>query len=449
MSKPRSTFRGRLYLAAAAAAVLVAALLAFRESPLPVEMAQAERRDVAAYIAEDAETRLADEYILDMPVAGRLRRIELDEGAEVKAGQIVAEVDPFDLDQEIAQVRAQIRQAEAQTVGVDTAKPKDDDIARARIQIAEMRDALAMMRQDRSVAAINRDDAKREFDRMEAMRRSGVVSQSEFDRADRAYRAAVEEAQRAEIAVAAAEKNVAMAEKSAAVIEQSVGDNEYMRDYHEAQRDLLTAQLRMLEDDRARTAIASPIDGVLLEKRVESSLTLPAGTEVAVIGDMAGIEIECDILSEEVVRIAEGGRVVISGKALAGREIEGRVARIYPAGFEKISSLGIEQQRVRVIIAFDNAEANLRPGTSVDVRIITDERENVVAVPEPAAFRRDGAWYVFAVENGRAKLREVQLGVKNDDYAEITQGLTEGQTVIAETRNDLTDNARVEPLAAP
>lgn len=449
MSKPRSKFRGRLYLAAAAVVLLAAALLAFRDSPLPVEMAQAERRDVAAYIAEDAETRLADEYILDMPVAGRLRRIELDEGAEVKAGQIVAEVDPFDLDQEIAQVRAQIRQAEAQTVGVDTAKPKEDDIARARIQIAEMRDALAMMRQDRSVAAINLDDAKREFDRMEAMRRSGVVSQSEFDRADRAYRAAVEEDQRAEIAVAAAEKNVAMAEKSAAVIEQSVGDNEYMRDYHEAQRDLLTAQLHMLEDDRARTAIASPIDGVLLEKRVDSSLTLPAGTEVAVIGDMAGIEIECDILSEEVVRVAEGGRVVISGKALAGREIEGRVARIYPAGFEKISSLGIEQQRVRVIIAFDNAQANLRPGTSVDVRIITDERDNVVAVPEPATFRRDGAWYVFAVENGRAKLREVQLGVKNDDYAEITQGLTEGQTVIAETRNDLTDNARVEPLEAP
>lgn len=435
--------RRRIVVVVLVAALLAVAFLATRSSPLPVEMAEVSRRDVIAYIAEDAKTRLADEYTIDMPVNGTLRRIALDEGAVVKAGEVIAEVDPFDLDQEIAQVQAQIRQADAQTIGVDTAKPKSEDIDRARLQVQEMRDNLAMMRREQSVATINFEDAERDYQRLSKLQNEGVVSQSEFDRAKRSYLATKEQTERARYAVEAAEKNIAMAEKSATIIVRSVDDNEYMREYYAAQRDLLRARLHMLEDDRTKTQITSPVDGVLLEKMVEDSLTLPAGKEILQIGDLNSIEIECDVLSEEVVRVTEGDRVIVTGKAVNDREIDGRVDRIYPSGFKKISSLGIEQQRVRVIIAFDNESAGLRPGTSVDVRIVTDEAKSVLAVPEPATFRREGKWYTFVVTGGKARMTELTIGLKNDDWAEIRTGLNEGDTVIAETRNELNDGAAV------
>ena len=136
----------------------------------------------------------------------------------------------------------------------------------------------------------------------------------------------------------------------------------------------------------------------------------------------------------------------VGGKALQGEIVEGTVTRVYPAGFMKISSLGIQQQRVRTIIEFDNSNINLRPGTSVEVKIITAENPNALAVPERATFRQDGQWSVFRVRNGHAELVPVTLGLKNDDWAEIVEGLSAGDIVVAEPKNDLEDGARVTSL---
>ncbi|MCL4693789.1 MAG: hypothetical protein KJ060_14915, partial [Candidatus Hydrogenedentes bacterium] len=158
------------------------------------------------------------------------------------------------------------------------------------------------------------------------------------------------------------------------------------------------------------------------------------------------IEIECDVLSEEVGRINRGDPVEITGKALNDEVIMGSVERIYPAGFKKISALGIEQQRVRTIIAFDNAQTDLRPGTSVDVRIITDEAADAVAVPERATFRSEGGWAVFVVQGGEAVLTPVEIALKNDDWAAIASGVQAGETVVAEPKTELKDGMAVSPL---
>ncbi|MCP4644191.1 MAG: efflux transporter periplasmic adaptor subunit, partial [bacterium] len=98
------------------------------------------------------------------------------------------------------------------------------------------------------------------------------------------------------------------------------------------------------------------------------------------------------------------------------------------------------------IIAFDNSELELRPGTSVDVRVITDEHANALAVPERSTFRYEGSWAVFVVRDGHAHLTPVEVGLKNDDWAEIASGLSEGDTVVSEPGNDLEDGVRVEVL---
>ena len=173
---------------------------------------------------------------------------------------------------------------------------------------------------------------------------------------------------------------------------------------------------------------------------------LEAGSMLLKIGDLESIEIECDVLSEEVSRVHVGNKVLISGKALQGRTLEGTVTRIYPAGFMKISSLGVEQQRVRTLIGFDNAEARLRPGTSVDVEIVTAEAVDVLAVPDRAVFRYEGGWAVFTVEGGRAKLTPVKVGLRNEDWTQILDGIAPETVVVSELKNDLEDGIRVTTL---
>jgi HlyD family secretion protein len=206
------------------------------------------------------------------------------------------------------------------------------------------------------------------------------------------------------------------------------------------------AQLQALKSDLEKTVVEAPISGVVLEKYVEDERVLPAGTPLLKLGDLRAVEIECDVLSEEVGRIHVGDPVEITGKALQGIVRMGRVARVYPSGFKKISALGIEQQRVRTIIEFDNNGLDLRPGTSVDLRIITEERTDVIAVPERATFRHKDGWAVFTVDAGRARLTPIEIGIKNNELAEVRSGLEVGQVVVAEPKNELADGVRVTAL---
>ncbi len=161
------------------------------------------------------------------------------------------------------------------------------------------------------------------------------------------------------------------------------------------------------------------------------------GTPLLKLGDVASQEIESDILSEEVGRIEVGDSVEIHGKALQGKELLGEVTRIYPSAFKKISSLGIEQQRVKVLIAYDPESITLRAGTRVDVRVITDKHEDALTVPERATFRRNGAWHVFTVEDETATLTPVTIGLRNETLAEITEGITEKDRIVTEPTNSL------------
>jgi HlyD family secretion protein len=420
--------------------------LSMKGSPLALEMAVAVRQDVREYIAEDAKTQLGQEYIVDMPFAGTIDRINLEEGAAITLDQVVACVDTFDLDQRIKGIEALIRQAEAQVLGVDKAKPKQEALDSAALRIREMENSEAIARKERVIAKIALDDAQREFERAKSLLADGALSQSEYDAAERQFQSAEQTVQRARLAQEVARSALAIAQKNAEGLTQSIDDNEYMRVFYQAEKERLQTQLNNYHEDLRKACIQSPIAGVVLEKYIEDRRVLPAGTALLKLGNLDSIEIECDVLSEEVGRIGVGNRVEITGKALAGDLELGVVSRIYPSGFQKISSLGIEQQRVRVVIDFENGQHTLRPGTSVDVRIVTAERTGALAVPERATFRQEDQWHVFVVEGGQARLRTVDVGLRNDDWVEILGGLEEGERIVAEPTNNLTDGTRVTSL---
>ena len=413
---------------------------------LPVEMAQVSIITVSEYVAEDAKTRLADEYIVDMPFSGTVRRLELDVGMEVEKGQPIAYIDPHDLKQQILQIEAQIAQKRAAVVGVDVAKPKEEDIESAKLHVTEMADSLEISRRTRDVIAVNFKEAKRAFDRAKGLLEAGAVSQSFYDEAEMRHNGLLADGERVKLEEDSAQKALVQSELAYRRLIHSIDDNEYMRESFLAEIDMLRAQLAILEDDLGKAVIKAPVSGPVLEKFVEDQRVLAEGSPLLKIGDLTSIEIECDVLSEEVSRMRVGNKVLISGKALQGRELEGKVTRIYPAGFMKISSLGVEQQRVRTLIAFDNQEVRLLPGTRIDVEIVTEEAVDTLAVPDRAVFRHEGGWALFIVEGGRAALTSVRIGLRNEDWAEVLEGVTADTIVVGELKNDLEDGIRVTAL---
>jgi HlyD family secretion protein len=193
---------------------------------------------------------------------------------------------------------------------------------------------------------------------------------------------------------------------------------------------------------------------VVLERAMDDEQFVPAGAVLLKIGRLSDIEVEADILSQDATRIRKGAVASIYGLATGsgtGRSVEGIVDRVYPQAFTKISSLGVEQQRVKVVVQFsDEAIKELQQlgvGTDyrVRVRVFTDRRTGTLMVRRSAFFRgSDGGWQVFAVRNGCARLQDVTAGLMNDEHVEVLSGLDENENVILAPENDIEDGTRVK-----
>lgn len=435
--------RNRIVGAVLAVGALLLTVFSMRPQPVLVEIGKPEKRAVREYITEEAKTRLRDEYTVDMPLSGTLKRMGLEVGDVVEAGSVLAEMDTFDLEHQIQAAEFLIQQAQFQIDGLASGKPKKEDTDTASVRIKEMSDQLQIAETQHRVAGIESDQARREYERVKKLVEEGVAAQSLLDDAQRAHEALLEQVERTQLAVSAARKNVEIAQLAASRVASSMDDNEYMRQVYGAEIQRLEAELAILQSDFKKAMICAPVSGPVLEKYIENTRVLAAGTPIVKLGDLSTMEIESDVLSEEVVAVTPGDAVELIGKALGEAPVLGKVDRIYPSAFQKISSLGIEQQRVKTIIAFDNTTLQLRAGTRLDVRIITDEAPEAIAVPERSVFRRDDEWYVFVVDGGRAELRKVTVGLKNDTWAAITSGLELEEDIILDPKNDLEPGSRV------
>jgi HlyD family secretion protein len=183
----------------------------------------------------------------------------------------------------------------------------------------------------------------------------------------------------------------------------------------------------------------------VLNVLLESEQVVAVGTPLLEIGDLRQLEVEADFLSEDAAHMRAGMPAEIFGRALGNEVIQGKIRRIHPAAFEKISSLGVEQQRVTVVVGFEPGQVPLGDRYRVEVRVVLDERGDALLVPEGALFRRVGKWHVFVVEGGRARLRAVETGLRDGRRREILQGLREGETLVLHPES-IDDGARVEPL---
>jgi HlyD family secretion protein len=188
--------------------------------------------------------------------------------------------------------------------------------------------------------------------------------------------------------------------------------------------------------------VTSPIHGRVLRVIEQSERVVQPGAELLEVGDPASLEIVAELLSSDAVRVQSGAPVVIEEWG-GDHPLAGRVRIVEPSGFTKVSALGVEEQRVRVIIDPADRSTGLGDGFRVEVRIITWEGANVLKVPLNALFRRGTEWAAFVVKDGRAVARAVQIGQRNQLEAEVRSGLGEGDVIVLHPEDKLTDGARV------
>lgn len=381
------------------AVIVVAGLMAVALWPetVPVETAEATRGPLMVTVDEEGRTRVRDRFVVAAPVAGRILRIELEPGDTVRAGDSVAQLRP----EAPALLDARSR-------------------AEAEAALASARAAVGRVRAEEQRARAVLAQAERELARVKTLVAESLSTPQQLDARQADVTAAQEQVNAAVFAARASEAEVERAQ----------------------------ARLAPAPADRTRIVpVTSPVDGVVLRRVRESESVVPAGDALVEIGNPQQLEIVADLLSLDAVRVQPGARVLVEQWG-GDHALAALVRRIEPSGFTKISALGVEEQRVNVILEFTDAAGAakaLGDGYRVEARIVTWESADVLKVPTAALVRTGEQWSVYVVADGRARLTPLTLGHQNGQEAEVTGGLEPGALLILHPSDTMTDGARVQP----
>jgi HlyD family secretion protein len=372
-------------------------VMALRPQVTEIDAGEVSRGPMTITINEEGETRIRHKFLVSAPVTGRVERISLEPGDAVIGGQTV-----------VARVRAEtppLLDARTRAEAVAARTTAEAALGQARAEVQRARSAL--------------DLAQRELARERELDKAGLTTRQAVETRETAVRTAEEALRGATFAEAAASSEIAR----------------------------LDARLRpdRLEAEGRLLTVTSPVSGVVLRRLRESAAVVPAGEPLVEIGDPQDLEIVSDLLSTDAVQVSVGARVLL--EQWGGTEtLVARVRRIEPSGFRKISALGVEEQRVNVIMDFESpAEASKRLGDGyrTEVRIVAWEDDDVVQVPTSALFRRGTNWAVFVVTGDVVRSVDVSIGQRNNQSAEVQGGLSQGDIVVIHPPDTLVDDTKI------
>jgi HlyD family secretion protein len=382
--------RRRTIIAGTAIALVLLVAIALRPSPTDVETAVAGRTEVEVVVEEDGRTRAVDRYVVTAPVAGQLERIDAREGAVVQRGDVLARIQPMPLD------------------------APTESALRAALTAAEARRAAAASARDQVAAALAQ--ARREVERRRELVEQGALAAEQLEQYVLATRLREDELRSADQAMRAAAADVDAARAA-----------------------LLAARTGTATG--SAVAVRAPADGLLLRVPERSARVVAAGTPLVEIGDPGALEVIVDVLTMDAVRVQPGMRATL--RNWGGPPLGATVRTLEPSAFTRISALGVEEQRVNVILDLDERPAELGDGYRVDAAISVWAGTDVLTVPSAALFRTGTGWSLFVVEGGRARLREVQVGERSGARTQIIAGIEAGDTVILFPPDALSDGERV------
>jgi HlyD family secretion protein len=374
--------------------IIAALALGFRAPPVLVDSAEVRRGDFRITVEEEGRTRVADRYEVYTPVAGQLARVLLEPGDAVLAGDALFVIHPLQTPPLDARSRAQ---AEAMLAGAEVSV----QLARSQLEAEQSRLELA----------------ESELRRAKPLLERALISAEQFERIE-------SEARRARAG-----------ERSA----------RFAVDIARYERDNARAVLQSNGQGSAPITVQSPVSGQVLRRLRQSEGTIQAGEPVLAIGNLDSLEVEIDVLSADAVRLRPG--MVVELERWGGEEIlQGQVRRIEPAGFTRVSALGVEEQRVWVIVDFASEATQwqgLGDAYRIEARFILWQGQEILQVPASALFRHGEAWASYVIVDGVARLHPVQAGRRSGLLREVLHGLSPGEQVILHPGGDIVDGSRI------
>jgi HlyD family secretion protein len=394
----------RIMVLAGALAIGAATIYALIPNPILIDSETVTRGALEVTVEEEGVAQIREIYRVSAPIAGRVLRSTLEVGDVVKVGEtIVATIQPGDP----AFLDARTRQELEATVAAAEAA-----VALAQAQLRRAQSELRF--------------AESELERAEVLSQTETISERTLEKA----RLDVD-TRLAEVASAGANLELKRQELESArarlIGPQDVGS-----------LDRYAEQCCVL--------VRAPVDGRVLDILVESEQVIPAGAALLDIGDPADLEIVVELLSSDAVKVEPGAAAYVENWG-GLQMLHGRVERVDPAGFMKVSALGIEEQRVNTILTLEDPRElwqGLGHDFRVYVRIVIWRSDDVARLPVSALFRDGDDWAVFAVDDGRARLATVTVGHRNTQFVEVVAGLDDGQQVILHPSDTITDGSRVE-----
>lgn len=373
----------QFYLTLFALFIVLLLVWGFLPSAIPVSVEEARIAPLEVTIEEEGKTRVIDRFTISAPVTGYIMRLEYEVGDSVRAGQELFRIQPVP----------------------DLIGARQREVAEAQLEAARIRKMQA--REQFRLASEEKRVADTELQRLQNLFEEGIGSRQMLDNADLAAKRAATQLASAEFAVKVAEHEIRAAESGLQVFQSARGEE--------------------------RISIPAPVDGSLLKIHQKSEGTVQAGTPILEIGDPRSLELRIDLLSTDAVKLIKGTPVRIKrwGSELV---LQGLVKTIEPTGYTRISALGVEEQRVPVIVEITSPYRQWRvlgDGFRVVAEFIIWEGKEVLQVPSSSLFRtEDARWALFIAERGEAKLNRVEIGRQSGLYTQITGGLTSGQQVI-------------------
>lgn len=418
-------------------------------SPPPeVEVLQPIRGDLARSFTEQARTRLSQTFPVSMPVEGRLSRLSVEEGDRVRAGQLLATIDPVPLQTRVDSLSGRVQEYEAriqtqQDLSVEEAGTRQ---AQARLEAEEQtRQALAEQLHSARAAHLQ---ARTEASRARRLFEQGFVPRQQMEQsrlaeisAGHALREAERRVQAQEALVQAATRQL---EANSRIAERRMEERRAL----EGQLRSAQADLQGARHEAAQTRVLAPVDGVVLKRMETGPGHFPSGTRILEIGRMQDLEVLAEVLTQDAVALEPGTPVLLQAWD-SGPPFRGVVRLLEPSGFTKPSSLGVEQQRVVVRIQPEAAPPRLGVGYRVQATFVTQTRQDVLLLPRSSLMQDPGGeWYVLVVEKDLLQRRPIRPGLQGDLQIEVLEGLREGETVVAIPDSTLQEGQKIRARAA-
>lgn len=354
-----------------------------------IEVFKAETGDISTWVEDTAYVQSQDEVTIQASQSGKIVRIAVETGQMVSAGEELIVIDNPDLQYQLNAAAVQTEQLQGQ-------------LSAAAIALEQSR--------------LDLKEDQKNLERSRQLFASGAISQAEYD--------------------VSVQRNL--------TLQKAVESQQQSQQSLHRQLEKQNTLYQELKETSQQLVVKSNVAGTVLDLPVKEQQTVMAGTALVQIGNVNDLELKTELLSDDIGAVKVGQKAAISAPILEDTVLEGEVIKIYPRAYEKVSALGVVQRRVPVLVSLPPAEL-LEPGYEVQVRIETSLKRNVITLPRTALRVNDkGQNEVLTVMDGRIKHKQVQIGIRNPEKAEIISGLKAGQTVVRDVSTDIKENTWVK-----